>query len=102
MLPLHPGQPLDRLKRSRDSAPDPMPMRNLAVFGVCLAAALAFPAGASTRLSYDAARRLLATTHTVAETPPPAWAAARGPLRRPRAGEDTTEVARKQFQQEQF
>jgi len=107
-----------------------MPMRNLAVFGVCLAAALAFPAGASTRLSYDdarhlldrtgfgatdaeirtfvglsredAARRLLATTHTVAETPPPAWAAARGPLRRPRAGEDTTEVARKQFQQEQF
>jgi len=105
-------------------------MHRLTVIGLCFAATLALPAGASTPLSYDdarhlldrtgfgatdaeirrftglsredAARRILATTHTVAETPPPAWTTVPGPLRYPRAGVDASDMAKKQFQQEQF
>jgi uncharacterized protein (DUF1800 family) len=105
-------------------------MHGVARVGLCLAAILALPAGASTPLSYDdarhlldrtgfgatdaeirrfiglsrqeAARRLLATTHTVAQTPPPDWAATPAPLRYPRPGADTSDMARKQFRQEQF
>lgn len=104
-------------------------MRQLTVFLVC-AACLALPAMASAPLSYDdarhllnrtgfgatdaeirrftgmsredAARKLLATTRTVAAMPPPAWTAQSGPLRYPRAGADASEMERKQFQQEQI
>ena len=105
-------------------------MRQLTVFLVFCAACLALPAMASAPLSYDdarhllnrtgfgatdaeirrftgmsredAARKLLATTRTVAAMPPPAWTAQSGPLRYPRAGADASEMERKQFQQEQI
>src|SRR5271156_6805719 len=105
-------------------------MRQLTAFLLFCAACLALPAMASAPLSYDdarhllnrtgfgatdaeirrfagmsredAARKLLATTQTVAATPPPAWTVQSGPLRYPRGGADASEMERKQFQQEQI
>ena len=105
-------------------------MRGLTVFAPCFAAALALPAMASAPLSYDdarhllnrtgfgatdaeirgftgltredAARKLLGATRTSAATPPPTWAAVPTPLRYPRGGEEASDAARKQFQQEQI
>src|SRR5271169_3388873 len=104
-------------------------MRSLTVFAPCFAAALALPALASAPLSYDdarhllnrtgfgatdaeirhftgmsredAARKLLSTPRSSAATPPPAWAAVPTALRYPRGGEGASDVAKKQFQQEQ-
>jgi uncharacterized protein (DUF1800 family) len=105
-------------------------MRSLTVVVPCLAAALALPALASAPLSYDdarhllnrtgfgatdaeirrftgmsredAARKLLAATRTAASTPPPDWAAVPTALRYPRGGEGASDMARKQFRQEQI
>src|SRR5271169_6891134 len=105
-------------------------MRQLTTILLCLAACLAQAAMASAPLSYDdarhllnrtgfgatdaeirrftgmsredAARKLLAATRTSAATPPPAWAAVPTALRYPRGGEAASDMARKQFQQEQI
>src|SRR5271169_3604370 len=105
-------------------------MRQLTTILLCLAACLAQAAMASAPLSYDdarhllnrtgfgatdaeirrftgmsredAARKLLAATRTSASTPPPAWAAVPTALRYPRGGEGASDMARKQFQQEQI
>jgi uncharacterized protein (DUF1800 family) len=105
-------------------------MPKLTAFGLCFAAAVALPAMAAAPLSYDdarhllnrtgfgatdaeirrftgmsredAARKLLATTRTVAATPAPAWTAEPGPLRYPRGGVDASDRDKKQFQQEQI
>ncbi len=50
----------------------------------------------------EAAGKLLADTRTVAVTSAPAWTHDPGPLRYPRRGENTSEMERKQFQQEQI
>jgi uncharacterized protein (DUF1800 family) len=50
----------------------------------------------------EAARRLLAGARTTATVPPPAWTAATGSLRYPRAGDKANEAERKQFVQEQL
>src|SRR5271170_591161 len=130
ILPLRLGQPVARLPRCRRKALALTSMPKLTVFGLCFAAAVALPAMAAAPLSYDdarhllnrtgfgatdaeirrfagmsredAARKLLATTRTVAFTPPPAWTAQSGPLRYPRGGADASEMERKQFQQEQI
>jgi len=50
----------------------------------------------------DAARRLLDGTPTRANTPPPDWTSASGPLRYPQGGEKASAEERKAFQQEQL
>ncbi|HTS23856.1 MAG TPA: DUF1800 domain-containing protein [Casimicrobiaceae bacterium] len=103
-------------------------MRFASTFPVALWALAAFPSGAAT-LSYDDARHLLnrtgfgatdaqirrftgmtreraadtllAETRTTAVTPAPAFTAAAGPLRYPRAGEDASADEKMQFRQEQ-
>jgi uncharacterized protein (DUF1800 family) len=105
-------------------------MKSLTIVALLSVASIAVPAVASAPLDYDdarhllnrtgfgatdaeirrmvgmtreeAARTLLVATRTTAVTAPPAWTSDTGPLRYPRPGENTSEMEKKQFQQEQI